>query len=171
MTPATHLRRILYRDRRLAWLMLAASIAAVVLWELLGGPHPGAPSHPEGFGYRFSPMYTFSLQGIVSWGLVAFMLVSLGLLHWFYLGRELSIRCPRCEARESSKVDWICPDCSKENHPAHGGALNILYTVLTRCRHCGKSPEAWRCAQCGNVVDLQENADRARYARSPNTQP
>ncbi len=169
MTPAIRLRQDLYRNRRLAWAALAASITAVMLWELLGGPHPGAPSHHEGFGYRFSPMYTFSLQGLVYWGLVSALLFSVGLLHWCYVGRTLSICCPQCQACVSSKADWICPDCGKENHPARGGVLNILYTVLTRCRHCGKSPGAYLCARCGNAFALQERGDSARPARAPVT--
>jgi hypothetical protein len=167
--PAIDQRRSLYRNRRLAWAAVAASIAAVILWELFGGPHPGAPSHPEGFGYRFSPMYTFSLQGMAYWGLVSMLLGSVGLLHWSYLGREFPLGCPRCQAVVSSKADWVCPDCGQENHPARGGAMNILYTILTRCRHCGKSPEACLCPQCGNVFDLQEGADRARHARLTGT--
>jgi hypothetical protein len=164
MNPAVELRRNLYRNRRLAWAALAATIVAIVLWEWLGGPHPGAPSHHEEFGYRFSPMYTFSVQGLVFWALVSAMLVAMGLVHWFYLGRELSICCPECGACVSSKADWVCAECGQENHPTRGGARNIFYTVLTLCGHCGKSPGAYRCGRCGNVFELQENGDRARPA-------
>lgn len=171
MTSAIELRRNVYRNRRLAWTALAASIVAIMLWEWLGGPHPGAPSHDEGFGYRFSPMYTFSLQGVVFWGLISAMLFALGLLHWFYMGRELSICCPGCGACVSSKSAWVCPDCGRENHPTRGGARNILYTALTCCGHCGQSPGAWRCEKCGEVFALQEDGDPTRAAQGVRVEP
>lgn len=164
MTTAIRQRHTLYRNRRLAWAALAVSFVLVLLWEILGGPHPGLAGHPEGFGYRFSPMYSFSMQGMVYWGLFALMLGSLVLVHRAYMGREVIIVCPHCRAGLSSKSDWTCPACHQENHPTRGGAMNILYTVLTRCRHCGVSPEAMRCPQCSEAIVLQDDADTARAA-------
>ncbi len=141
-------RRNLYSGRRLAWAALAVSVCAIVLWEVLGGPPP------DDFGYRFSPMYTLSAQGLIFWGLVSALIGSFGLLHWFYMGKEYLLRCPQCQSTISSKADWICPACGKENTPTRGGLLNILYTVLTRCKHCGKSPETRHCLQCDNAIKL-----------------
>lgn len=144
--------------RKLAWLFLALSIAAVILWEVFGGPEP------EDFGYRFSPMYTFSVTGFFFWLFVLLVLVAIGLVNYLYLGITVNLRCPSCGDSIPSKDAWVCGHCEGENRPLYGGIKDSYYTLLTECKHCHRVPQAYKCSKCGNVTPFAEGIDGAPHA-------
>lgn len=152
-------RRNLALWRRAAWLFLLLSIAAVVLWEQFGGPEP------EDFGYRFSPMYTFSLTGFFFWFFVLCVLIAVALVNYLYLGINVDLRCPACGRHIPSKDEWLCAYCGTENRPRYGGVKDSYYTLLTECKHCHRPPEAYKCGQCGTVTAFSADADQGAFAR------
>jgi len=159
--PAHSLRHRIALMRRGAVTLLIVSLIGLIAWEAFTGPHP------NDFGYRFSPMYILTWQGFGFWAWVAAVLIGIGLINYSWLGREVMIHCPQCGRDNSSKDDWVCPNCGQENRPRCGGTRDSFYTVLTRCKHCGASPAAYRCQQCAHVIPLGPHADMTHYAYRP----
>lgn len=157
-SPPLRLRRRAIFLKRFAVALLAISIIGLIAWETFTGPHP------EEFGYRFSPMYSFTWQGFGFWVWVAAVLFSIGLINYSWIGREIMIHCPHCGHDTSSKDEWVCSSCGKENRPRYGGVKDSFYTVLTRCKHCGTPPAAFQCPRCEQPIALDAEADTTRYA-------
>ncbi len=160
MDAAIQQRRDLHNKRKFSWLVLGIFLIAIALREYVGGPHP------EELGYRFSPMYVFTVQGMIFWSLVAAALGSVILLHRYYMAKEILLCCPSCTHTVSSKADWVCPYCTTVNSPLGAGGMHILFTVFSRCYGCKKSPGAYACPRCGTVFPLMEGAEMSRYAYS-----
>lgn len=154
-------RRRLAVARRGAWILLALSIAGVAVWERLGGPQP------DDFGYRFSPMYTFSPTGMVFWSLIGGVLVAVALINYLYLGINLKLRCPSCAAVIPAKAEWECGHCSGVNRPLYGGIKDSYYVLLTECKHCHRVPPGYRCAGCGTVSAFDGGRAPDAAARAP----
>lgn len=151
-------RRNLALWRKFAWLFLVFSIFAVIAWENLSGPGP------EDFGYRFSPMYAFSVAGFFFWFFVLCVLAAIVLINYLYLGINVRLRCPSCNHTISSKDEWVCAYCKTENRPLYGGAKDSYYTLLTECKHCLRAPESYMCAHCGTVTPFESDADVKVFA-------
>lgn len=151
-------RRNLALARKGAWILLAVSIVLVIMWEFVGGPHP------ENFGYRFSPMYSFSVSGFFFWFFVALVLIAIVLINYLHLGINVQLQCPQCQHRIPSKDEWVCAHCGTENRPLYGGARDSYYTLLTECKNCHRAPEALKCEQCGAVTAFGPEADSNAHA-------
>lgn len=151
-------RRNLVMWRKGAWLFLVLSIIAVILWNSFGGPQP------ESFGYRFSPMYTFSVTGFFFWLFVLFVLVAIVLINYLYLGVSVTLRCPSCSHSVPSKDEWVCGHCGTENRPLYGGVKDSYYTLLTECKSCHRVPEAYKCPRCGTVTAFSDGSDKSVFA-------
>lgn len=160
--PPQRLRRQMVFMKRFAVSLLVTSLIGLIAWETFTGPHP------EEFGYRFSPMYSFTWQGFGFWAWVGTVLIAIALINYSWLGREIMIHCPHCQHDTSSKDEWVCASCGEENRPRYGGIKDSFYTVLTRCKHCDTAPAAFQCPQCKGLVALDADADTTKYAyRAP----
>jgi hypothetical protein len=154
-------RRSLALWRKCAWLFLVFSIFAVIAWESITGPGPAD------FGYRFSPMYTFSVTGFFFWYFVLCVLAAVALINYLYLGIKVRLHCPSCMHTISSKDDWVCAYCRTENRPRYGGAKDSYYTLLAECGHCLRSPESYMCGNCGTVTAFEQGGDDKVFAYKP----
>lgn len=146
--------------RRGAWLFLVLSVVAVILWNSYGGPQPAS------FGYRFSPMYTFSLTGFLFWLFVLFVLIAVALINYLYVGLSVRLRCPSCNHTFPSKAEWVCGYCGTEHRPLYGGIKDSYFTLLTECKQCRRAPEAYKCPECGTVTAFTEGAEQGAFAYS-----